>query len=160
MGRVSWRLLGGIGFALPLLLGGCASSGVREACLKVRADDDLAFYDGQPHVTVLHIWPLSDPLGFEQTTEEGLLSLLSDDKRARGQAGERRELPVKPGSRFTRRLSFPGETTTLGLLADFYQAPGVEAGRRKDMVEADCGWLFGWFGVPKLHLTRHDLLVE
>ena len=134
---------------LTLTVGwGCASPGVRQSCLRVEASPDLNSYDGQPHVTVLYLYPLESALGFEQMTVRELLR----GGEPASLTGARRHVTVAPGENRTLRESFPRSTTYVGIVADFYRAKG-QRGRRKLLVPARCGFT----RTPRIALLRSEL---
>lgn len=124
---------------------------MRDACLELKADPNLNFYDDQPHVTVVYLFPLENRLGFEQKRTADLLA--GEDPA--GLVGSRLQVTVAPGE--TREVSekIPPTASQLGVVADFYRAPGESEGLRRTIVPARCGWR-----APTLVLGRRDLLVE
>ena len=67
-----------------------------------------------------------------------------------------RRITVAPGDdgrKFEDR--FPDSTRQLGVIADYYRAPGDEPGERRQVVPARCG-----FRTPKLELAAKDLYLE
>lgn len=132
---------------------GCTTSvAPKKACLVVEPTETLNLYDGQPHPLTLFIYPLSGAEGFEQTHPDVLL------------AGARPPGVVAPPVPFTVEPSdlertfqelVPTETTHLGVIADYYRAPGDPEGDRSRVVPAKCG-LFK----PRITLSSNDLLAE
>lgn len=140
--------------AIALLASGCAKPPptATAACLEVSASPNLNFYDGQPHVIVLYLYPLSSPAGFEQASVEDLLGGAAPP----GVLGPRHEITIGPGQTSTLEQSFPLNTTQIGVVADYYRAPGDAAGTRKATVPARCGKS----GLPSAVLSARDLLVK
>lgn len=139
--------------ALVLVLGAgaCQSSGVRNTCLELAASEQLNLYDGQPHTTVVYLYPLQSRLGFEQMS---VIDLLAGESPA-GLVGSRLAVTVAPGETRDVEETLPARTSLIGLVADFYRAPGESEGARKAIVEARCG-----FRAPRLVLSSRELSVD
>ena len=118
-------------------LAACAtnSCGSSRACLKLEASPSLNLHNGQPHATVLYLYPLENRLDFEQMPVTDLLAGASPA----GLMGSRSQLTVAPGEQRDVDLKLPQGTDQLGLVADFYRAPGDAEGIRKAIVNARCG---------------------
>ncbi len=89
-------------------------------CLRVQASPKANFYGGQPHVVRLLILPLTSALAFEQASEDSLLS----GAKPQGAAGEPIVARVVPGETRTLVDPVPSNTRSLGVVADYYRAPG------------------------------------
>lgn len=125
------------------------SSKSRRACVAFDASNDVNFYDGQAHVILLSIYPLSNKAGFESSSLAELIS----GADVSGLVGERRILQLAPGERKQFDETIPAEATTLGIAADYYQPRG--SGEQKVVVDASCGE-----GGPRVHLTRGEALLD
>ena len=128
-----------------------ADSCSSRACLKLDASPSLNLYNGQPHVAVLYLYPLENRLGFEQMPVTDLLS----GATPAGLLGSRLQLTVTPGEQRDVNETLPRGANQLGLVADFYRAPGEDEGIRKAIVDARCG-----LRTPSLVLSQRDLLVQ
>jgi type VI secretion system VasD/TssJ family lipoprotein len=150
----SWAAVVGAAIAALALGGGtgCATSAVRESCIRLQASPDLNTYDGQPHVVVLTIYPLQSSLGFNQASSSDLVR----GTKPEGLAGNSLQYTVQPGESRMFREEFPGTTRDVGLVADYYRAPGDPEGSRKVVVPAKCGW----WSKPRVVLAPRDLLRE
>lgn len=149
-----WRLI-----PLPVLAAlvaavvgaGCASSTKpRRACIKVEASDNLNFHNGQSHVLTVYFYPLASSSGFEQANVDDLLR----GETPPGVLAPPASTTIRPGDK-KRQFEdvFPGETSHIGVIADYYRAPGDPEGARRQVVKAKCGW----FGKPKLVFSARDL---
>jgi hypothetical protein len=85
-------------------------------------------------VVRLLILPLTSALAFEQASEDSLLS----GGRPQGVAGEAIVARVVPGEKRTLVDPVPPNTRSLGVVADYYRAPGASIGPRKLTVPASC----------------------
>lgn len=141
--------------ALALALAACGGGPPRgnRVCLAIQASPNLNLYDGQAHVVVLYLYPLENTLGFDRATVDDLLG--STTKLA-GATGSRLELTVGPGQSLTFDETMPPLTSRVGVVADYYRAPGDPEGTRKAVVDAACGS----FGKQKLSLSPRDLALE
>jgi hypothetical protein len=110
----------------------------------VSASKRLNFYDGQPHIVDLWIFPLSSPLGFEASEVEVLLG----GEAPEGALGEPRRQVILPGAKRELELPVPAGARYLGVIADYYRASGRGAGARKATLEVACGE-----GAPALALA-------
>lgn len=143
----------GLVLALVVLAGGGLACGTEgRACLDVTASPRLNYYDEQAHVVVLYLYPLENDLSFQQSSVEDLLR----GDRIPGVVGSPLPMTIDPGEKREIEESFPAHTKHLGLLADYYRAPGEPEGTRKLVVKAKCGW----FSDPSVQLTPRDLLKE
>lgn len=143
---VAWLLAG-------LVLGagatGCASgSKPRDACAVLYASERLNLYDGVSHPITVYVYPLSSSSAFEQTS---VVELLEGTTPA-GALAPPVPITVAPGEERSFRETFPAETRQLGILADYYRAPGDPEGTRTQVVPARCGWR-----KPKLTLSPKDV---
>lgn len=138
---------------LALLAHGCASaSAPKKACLSISVVETLNLYDGQPHPLTLYIYPLSSVEGFEQTGADDLLS----GARPAGVLAPPLPITVEPGEqKLGVQELFPFDTHHIGVVADYYRAPGDAEGSRSAVVPARCSIL-----KPKLSLSTNDLLVD
>lgn len=134
------------------LLLACGDRTVRDVCLTIRSGPDLNRYDGQAHVVALYFFPLETSAGFRQTPVEDLLA----GNRPPGALAEPISLTVGPREARDWTEPFPALANEIGVVADFYRAPGDPEGTRKQVVPADCGRL----GRPTLLLATSDLLLE
>ena len=132
---------------------GCASPTVeRKACLGFEVTDTLNLYDGEPHPLTLFIYPLSSTEGFEATAADDLLA----GARPAGVIAPPVPITVEPGeAKRTFQELFPAETHHLGVIADYFRAPGEEEGVRRVVVPARCGIL-----KPKVVLESRNLEVD
>lgn len=145
------RLLLVVGL-LPLLSLACGGgAGPVSFCVNVQASNDLNFYNGQPHVVALYIYPLRSQADFTRLTVEELLS----DVTAPG-IDPPRQITVSPGQTLPFADTLPPMTTAVGLVADYYRRPGDSEGSRKAVLEASCGR----FGKQKVTLSARELAVE
>ncbi len=108
-------------------------------CVDIQGVRDLNSHDGQPHVVVLYLYALASSPGFRQLTADDLLAgarptgMLEDEPRT---------LTVGPGQILAHADTLPPETREVGIVADYYRAPGGGAGERKAVLPADCGTFF------------------
>jgi type VI secretion system VasD/TssJ family lipoprotein len=124
-----------------------------EACLTIKPSEKLHTYDGQPHVLPLSIYALNSTLEFERID---VSALLAGDQKPEGVVGGPLELLVYPGQVVEFHEVLDPKTTQLGIVADYYRAPGDPPGTRRVVVPADCGM----FGNPSIRLGPTDILVE
>ncbi len=148
--------LGPVSIAAAMLAGlalGCATPQTeKKACLVLQPTETLNLYDGQPHSLTVFIYPLSSVEGFEQTHPDDLLA----GARPAGVIAPPMPFTVEPGElERTFQDLFPAETTHLGVIADYYRAPGDPEGERRRVVPARCG-IFK----PKIVLSSRDMLTE
>jgi type VI secretion system VasD/TssJ family lipoprotein len=142
------RLLPVVGL-LPALLAGCGGApGPVSFCMDVQASSDLNFYDGQPHVVALYIYPLRSQADFQNLTVEELLGEAS----APGMDPPR-QITVGPGQTLPFEDVLPPMTTSVGLVADYYRRPGDPEGSRKLVLAAECGR----FGRQAVTLSAREL---
>lgn len=131
-------------------VGACSSRPKpKEACLRLNAAANLNYHDNQAHTLTLLVYPLSSTVGFEQTAVEEML----DGATPPGVEGAPTQVAIKPGEedRHFEEL-FPAETIFLGVIANYYRAPGDPEGRRTQVVPARCGWR-----TPRLTLAAKDV---
>lgn len=136
-----------------LLAAACAGTPKpQEACLDIDAASNLNFHDDQAHVVTLFVFPLSSTGGFQQTPVEELLAGASPP----GVEGSPVHVSVSPGEQGRRFEDlFPAGTVYLGVVANYYRAPGDPEGRRSAVVPARCGWR-----TPDLTLAAKDVYQE
>jgi type VI secretion system VasD/TssJ family lipoprotein len=133
--------------------GGCSSVPKPErACLEFRASPNLNLYDGQAHALTVYLFPLASSVGFERTPPEDLLGGATPP----GVLGGAVHLTIAPGEE-EREFEdlFPASTAQIGVVADYYRAPGDPEGTRMQVVPARCGWR-----TPELTLTAKDIYLE
>jgi type VI secretion system VasD/TssJ family lipoprotein len=132
---------------------GCASvTKPKEVCIKYEASPNLNIYEGQPHAVTIYLFPLAASAGFEQASVDDLLGGASPP----GVVSAPVHFPVSPGQVGRFKDLFPGTTAQIGVVADYYRAPGDAEGTRRQVVAAKCGW----FSTPKLVLAPSDLLLN
>jgi type VI secretion system VasD/TssJ family lipoprotein len=146
----SLRRLAALAVLAPLACG--RPSAPQDVCLEVRASPNLNTYDGQPHVVVLNLYPLETPGGFQQLSSGDLMG----GEKPAGAAGAPLQLTIAPGEQHPVRETFPANTKDIGIVADYYRAPGAPEGTRKLVVPAQCGR----FGKTLVVLSPSDLVVE
>jgi type VI secretion system VasD/TssJ family lipoprotein len=145
--RVGVALCLAVTMLAPLV--GCASRGKpRKACAVFQASDNLNLYDGEPHPITVYVYALSSPAGFEQAT---VADLLEGDLPG-GVLQPPVPITVSPDEKRSFSEMFPAETSQLGILADYYRAPGDPEGTRTQVVRARCG-----LRKPKLVLSPKDV---
>jgi type VI secretion system VasD/TssJ family lipoprotein len=128
---------------------GCASTPKpRKSCLSFDASEELNFYDGVPHPVTVYVYALSTPEGFEGALPDDLLV----GTKPAGALQPPVPITVQPGEHHSVQQLFPADTHQLGLLADFYRAPGDPLGTLTQVVPARCG-----LRRPKLLLSRSDI---
>ena len=128
--------------------GGGGGSKPREACAEFEASASLNLYDGEPHPITVWVYPLSSSSAFGQTSAAELL----EGALPAGAVAPAVPLTLAPGEKRSFEEVFPAETQQLGLLADYYRAPGDPEGTRTQIVKARCGR-----GKPKLVLSPKDI---
>jgi type VI secretion system VasD/TssJ family lipoprotein len=131
-----------------LLATACRSPKV---CFDIRADANLNPYDGQPHVVVLHLFPLETTFGFESAPAGDLLR----GQVPSGVVARPLQVTVAPGEERSLKHPLPERTTRIGIVADYYRGPEDPEGSRKADVP-----LCGIFGGPTVILFPRDLSVE
>jgi type VI secretion system VasD/TssJ family lipoprotein len=124
-----------------------------QVCFTLNASSSLNFYDGQSHVVVLYVYPLESALAFDAANVEDLVG----GAGLTGAVGKPRELTVAPGQEIVFDEQFPLNTTHIGLLADYYRAPGDPPGVRKASLAAKCP---EEGPRPSVVLSARDLLVK
>ncbi len=142
-----------ISFLISVLL--CLGCGTKpepvEACIELEANPNLNLFDRQPHPATLYLYPLNQRLGFEQMGVNDLL----EGKEPPGKVGERIPTVVNPGERRVIEALFPDNTVYIGIVVDYYRAPGSQEGNRRVVLEADCGW-----GEPTVVLGPRDVFLN
>lgn len=124
----------------------------REVCLVIEATQSLNLYDGQAHALNLLIYPLTGPAAFNEASVDALVS----GRGIEGAAGPAISVMMSPGEVREVREVFPAGTTTVGLVADYYQAGMESPGTRRLLVTGKCSM----FGSEKIMLTARDLRVD
>jgi hypothetical protein len=117
-------------------------------CLRVQAGPRANFYENRPHVVRLVIFPLTSALGFEQASE----SMLLGGGSPQGAAGPPVQARVVPGETRVIADALPAGTRTLGVVADFYRAPGRAGAPRKLTLPASCA-----HGETALYLDEREI---
>ena len=114
--------------------GGSMDPTTPRLCLRVEASPRLNFFSGQPHVVRLVLYPLESSLAFEQMDPDVLLR----GEQPAGVVGAAIQVKLVPGE--TRELGdpLPASVRTIGLVGDFYRAPGAQEGRRTATVAVNC----------------------
>ena len=117
---------------------GCAGNSNKPtaSCLVLFASENLNLFEGEPHPVTVYVYPLSSPVGFSQASIEDLL----EGESPKGAQGPHVPITVSPGEERLFEELFPPETNQLGVLADYYRAPGDPEGQRTQIVDAGCGW--------------------
>ncbi len=132
---------------------GCATpTEPKKVCLVFKPTETLNLYDGQPHPLTVFIYPLTSEEGFEQTHPDDLLA----GARPAGVLAPPVPFTVEPGEleREFQEL-FPAATEHLGVIADYYRAPGDPEGVRSRVVPARCG-IFK----PEIELDSRDMVAD
>jgi predicted component of type VI protein secretion system len=117
----------------------------------VTASRDLNLFDGQPHAVTLYLYPLVNPLGFQQLSVGDLL----EGETPPGTEGRPVSVTFTPGETRSLEQPLPATAEHLGVVADFYRARGDPEGIRKLVVPARCG-----FRTPRVTLTSDQLLAN
>jgi type VI secretion system VasD/TssJ family lipoprotein len=137
---------------LAALLAACGGApGPVSFCMDLQASTDLNFYNGQPHVVALYIYPLRSQADFQRLTVEELLS----EGSAPGMDPPR-QITVGPGQTLPFEDTLPPMTTSVGLVADYYYRPGDPEGTRKLVLAAECGR----FGRQTVTLSARELTLQ
>lgn len=132
---------------LPAL--GCASrSKPRKVCVKLEASERLNLYDSISHPITVYVYPLSSSSAFEQTSVGELLEGVTPQ----GVVAPPVPITLAPGEERMFQEMFPAETRQLGVLADYYRAPGDPDGTRTQVLPARCG-----MRKPALTLSPRDV---
>ena len=124
----------------------------QQVCFTLNASPSLNSYDGQSHVVVLYLYPLESALAFDAANVEDLLG----GATLAGVLGKPREITVAPGQQVTFDEQFSLAATHVGIVADYYRAPGDPPGTRKASLPAKCAKE----GRPTVVLSARDLLVK
>lgn len=132
------------------LLPACASSNKPvEACVVFSASSNLNLYDGQPHALTVYLYPLASSQGFQQANVDDLLGGATPP----GVLAPPSPITIAPGEeKRSFEDLFPSQTTEVGVVADYYRAPGDPEGTRTQVVPARCG-----MRKPKLALSAKDI---
>ncbi len=136
---------------LLLTVASCQTPG--QACLSIRSDVSMNLYEGEPHATSLRIYPVSDALGFAETSVEDLLAGALPPGMTQPAPIELTVFPGQDDYVFER--AFSADTRELGILADYYRRPGDADGTRSVTVRAVCGRR-----TPRLYMSIRSLRVE
>lgn len=138
---------------MGLAAAGCAGGPPkpREVCIEYAASPNLNIHDGQPHVVTVYLFPLASTAGFEQASVGELLGGATPP----GVVSSPVHFPVSPGAQGEFEDLFPASAVQVGVVADYYRAPGDPEGTRRQVVPAKCG-----FFPPKLVLAPSDLLLD
>jgi type VI secretion system VasD/TssJ family lipoprotein len=123
-----------------------------DVCFEVRASQNLNTYGGQPHVVVVDLHPLETSGGFDQLSAGDLIN----GAKPSGQTGTPIQMTIAPGEQREVRETFPANTKWIGVVADYYRAPGAADGTRKLVAPASCGRR----GSTVVVLSPSDLLLE
>jgi len=99
-------------------------------CLRLRASDNLNFYEGQPHVVWVTLLPLTNPIAFEQATAADLLG----GSEPAGLAGSSIHVSVAPGQVRDITEPFSSEVTHVGIVADYFRDATHLSASRKAVV--------------------------
>ena len=135
--------------AVVLAPAGCAGgSKPRDVCVKFEASENLNLYHAQSHPITVYIYPLSSSSAFVQAPIADLL----EGAMPAGALAPPVPITIAPGESRTFKETFPAQTRQLGVLADFYRAPGDPEGTRTQVVPARCG-----MRKPKLTLSPKDV---
>jgi len=114
--------------------GGSLDPTTPRLCLRIEASPRLNFFSGQPHVVRLLLFPLESSLAFEQADPDGLLR----GEQPAGLVGAAIQVKLVPGEKRELGDPLPASVRTIGVVADFYRAPGAQEGRRKAAVAVNC----------------------
>ena len=114
--------------ASVLLLAGCGGGGFMgmggdhgppRLCHELHAAKDLNVFDGQPHIVVVHFYPLLNVTAFEASNARDLIR----GAKPAGVAGEPWQTTVLPGQTLKLGEQLPRDTAYLGIVADYYRGP-------------------------------------
>ena len=95
------------------------NAGPPHLCHELHAAKDLNLFDGQPHVVVVHFYPLQNATAFEATNARDLIR----GEKPAGVAGEPWQTTVRPGQTLRLGEQLPRDTADLGIVADYYRGP-------------------------------------
>jgi len=147
----SWIVLIGL-LAVAGIGPGCANKGQpRKVCVVFYASDNLNLFDGDAHPLTVYMYPLEGSVGFAETNVVDLL----DGDLPKGVLQPPVPITVSPGEKKTFEEMFPGTTTRVGILADYYRGPGDPEGSRTQIVPARCG-----MRKPRLVLSPKDVYLK
>jgi len=107
----------------------------RTVCLELTASPELNLYEGAAHAVVVQIYPLRDGWGFERASVDDLLTGAPFE----GSLGSPMTLQVLPGEVVELEKVFPGPTSRVGFVADYYRTAADPEGTRKITTAAGCG---------------------
>jgi len=137
---------------LGVMASGCAGGPkAKNSCANFYASKNLNMHNGEPHPITVYVYPLSTPAGFQQTSSEDLLGGATPD----GVLAPPVPITISPGEKHKFAEVFPNRTNHLGLLADYYRAPGDPKGTIVQVVPARCGMF-----KPKLVLSPKDIYLK
>ena len=147
-GKLSFQIAAAMSSASVGDLGTDVDPTAPRLCLRVQSGPRANFYENRPHVVRLVIFPLTSTLGFEQASE----SMLLGGGKPQGAAGDSIQARIVPGE--TRGLAdaLPPNTRTLGVVADYYRAPGSAGAPRKLTLTASCA-----HGETLLYLDEREI---
>ncbi len=100
-------------------LGIGGDDGPQRLCHELRAAKDLNLFDGQPHIVVVHFYPLENATAFEASNARDLIR----GAKPAGVAGEPWQTTVLPGQTLRLGEKLPPDTADLGIVADYYRGP-------------------------------------
>lgn len=130
----------------------CASTpDLTQACLEVKASPRLNLYGGYPHAVTMYLYPLKGRRGFGPSNTDQLL----EGAMPSGANGPRVPITFSPGETQSLEETFQPATAYVGIIVDYYRAPGDPEGTRMVVVEAKCGR-----GRPTVALLPRDVLLN
>ncbi len=120
-----------------------------KACIDITASSRLNYYDEQAHVVALYLFPLESDLAFHQASVSDLLR----QEPIGGMVAPPLQMTITPGEEQEVVEDFGDRTEEIGIVADYYRAPGDPEGKRKTSVRARCGW----FSDPSITLGPNNI---
>lgn len=117
-----------------------------EFCVELAASSNLNQFSGEPHLVVVHFFPLSNRKAFMSAD----LSALVRGEHGLQTTGDVWEEEMLPGQVKEMRETLPRDTLFIGLVADFFRQPS------RVTIEAECPTL----GKPHVVLSASDLQVK
>jgi predicted component of type VI protein secretion system len=96
----------------------------------------------------VYLFPLASTTSFEQANVNELLG----GEKPLGALSDPLPVTLSPGEKRAFRELLPSQTNQIGVVADYYRAPGDPEGTRTLVVPARCG-----LRKPKLELTPKDV---
>jgi type VI secretion system VasD/TssJ family lipoprotein len=117
-----------------------------EFCVELEASSNLNQFSGEPHLVVVHFFPLSNRKAFMSAD----LSALVTGEHGLQTTGDVWEEEMLPGQVKEMRETLPRDTLFIGLVADFFRQPS------RVTIEAECPTL----GKPHVVLSASDLQVK